>query len=131
MDCGSSILNYGDSQVAGNNRLLYPKVDPSWFKVAHKYEPLALQVDRGLPGQGKLSYDGRRGLMRVCPEEEATGSVPTAPQNDMEETGPCVRPLYTHTMHYIVYTRYSLPYTLRIYIYTNIYIYIPYWDPYI
>ena len=35
-----------DSQVAGNNRPLYPKVDPSWFKVAHNYEPLALQEER-------------------------------------------------------------------------------------
>ena len=36
--------NYLDSQVAGNNRPLYPKVDHYWFKVAHNYEPLALQV---------------------------------------------------------------------------------------
>ena len=34
-----------DSQVAGNNRPLYPKVDHCWFKVAHNYEPLALQGD--------------------------------------------------------------------------------------
>ena len=33
-----------DSQLAGNNRPLYPKVDHYWFKVAHNYEPLALQV---------------------------------------------------------------------------------------
>ena len=33
-----------DNQVAGNNRPLYPKVDHYWFKVAHNYEPLALQV---------------------------------------------------------------------------------------
>ena len=33
-----------DSQVAGNDRRLYPKVDRYWFKVAHVYEPLALQV---------------------------------------------------------------------------------------
>ena len=33
-----------DSQVAGNNRPLYPKVDHYWFKVAHNYGPLALQV---------------------------------------------------------------------------------------
>ena len=33
-----------DSQVAGNHRPLYPKVDPYWFTVAHNYEPLALQV---------------------------------------------------------------------------------------
>ena len=32
-----------DSQIAGNNRPLYPQVDRSWFKVAHNYEPLALQ----------------------------------------------------------------------------------------
>ena len=38
------LSNYLDSQVAGNNRPLYPKVDHSWFKVAHNYEPLALQV---------------------------------------------------------------------------------------
>ena len=35
---------YLDSQVAGNHRPLYPKVDHHWFKVAHSYEPLALQV---------------------------------------------------------------------------------------
>ena len=35
---------YLDSQVAGNYRPLYPKVDHYWFKVAHNYEPLALQV---------------------------------------------------------------------------------------
>ena len=36
---------YLDSQVAGNNRPLYPKVDHYWLKVAHNnYEPLALQV---------------------------------------------------------------------------------------
>ena len=33
-----------DSQVAGNHRPLYPEVDHNWFKVAHNYEPLALQV---------------------------------------------------------------------------------------
>ena len=32
-----------ESQVAQNNRPLYPKVDHYWFKVAHNYEPLALQ----------------------------------------------------------------------------------------
>ena len=32
-----------DSQVVGNNRPLYPKVDHYWFKVAHNYVPLALQ----------------------------------------------------------------------------------------
>ena len=40
---------YLDSQVAGNNRPLYPKVDHYWFKAAHNYEPLALQV--GLIGK--------------------------------------------------------------------------------
>ena len=35
---------YLDSQVAGSNRPLYPKVDHYWFKVARNYEPLALQV---------------------------------------------------------------------------------------
>ena len=40
-----------DSQVAGNNRPLFtPKVDQYWFKVAHNYEPLALQVIT--PGRG-------------------------------------------------------------------------------
>ena len=33
-----------DRQVAGNYRPLYPKVDHYWLKVAHNYEPLALQV---------------------------------------------------------------------------------------
>ena len=33
--------DYLDSQVAGNNRPLYPKVDHYWFKVAHNSEPLA------------------------------------------------------------------------------------------
>ena len=35
---------YLDSQVAGNSRPLYPKVDHHWLKVAPNYEPLALQV---------------------------------------------------------------------------------------
>ena len=35
---------YLDSQVARNNRPLYPKVDHHWFEVARNYEPLALQV---------------------------------------------------------------------------------------
>ena len=40
---------YLDSQVARNYRTLYPKLDR--FKVAHNYEPLALQVLRyGLAG---------------------------------------------------------------------------------
>ena len=30
-----------DSQVAGNNRPLYAKVDHYWLKIAHNYEPLA------------------------------------------------------------------------------------------
>ena len=34
-----------DSQVAGNDRPPYPKVDHYWFKVAQNYEPLALQAD--------------------------------------------------------------------------------------
>ena len=33
-----------NSQVAGNNGPLYPKVDHYWFKVAHNYTPLALQA---------------------------------------------------------------------------------------
>ena len=37
--------SYLDSQVAGNYRPLYPKVDHYWFKVAHNHEPLALQVE--------------------------------------------------------------------------------------
>ena len=37
-------MSYLDSQVAGNNRPLYPKVDHYWIKVAHNSEPLALQV---------------------------------------------------------------------------------------
>ena len=32
-----------ESQVAGNNRPLDPKVDHYWLKVAQNYEPLALQ----------------------------------------------------------------------------------------
>ena len=35
---------YLQSQVAQNNRSLYPKVAHYWFKVAQNYEPLALQV---------------------------------------------------------------------------------------
>ena len=35
---------YSDSQVAGSYRPLHPKVDHSWFKVAHNYELLALQA---------------------------------------------------------------------------------------
>ena len=41
---------YLESQVAGNNRPLYPKVNQYWFKVAHHYEPLALQVDNAYFG---------------------------------------------------------------------------------
>ena len=36
---------YLDSQVAANNRPLYPKVGHYWCKVAQNYEPLALQVE--------------------------------------------------------------------------------------
>ena len=36
---------YLDSQVAGNDRPLYPKVDHYWFKVAHNYSPLYPKVD--------------------------------------------------------------------------------------
>ena len=35
---------YLHSQVAGNYRPLYPKVDHFWFKVAQNREPLPLQV---------------------------------------------------------------------------------------
>ena len=35
---------YLKSQVARSKRPQYPKVDHYWFKVAHNYEPLALQV---------------------------------------------------------------------------------------
>ena len=38
------LYKYLDSQVAQNNRSLQPKVDHYWFKVAHNYKPLALQV---------------------------------------------------------------------------------------
>ena len=38
------LYTYLESQVAGNNRPLYHKVDHYWLKVAYKYEPLALQV---------------------------------------------------------------------------------------
>ena len=38
------LKGYLDSQVAGNDRPLYPKVDHYWLQVAHNYEPLALQV---------------------------------------------------------------------------------------
>ena len=44
--CAHAVL---DSQVARNNRPLYPKVDHYWFKVAHSYEPLALQGGLSLP----------------------------------------------------------------------------------
>ena len=37
-------MAYLDSQVAGNNRPLYPEVDHYWFKVAHNYDPLAFRV---------------------------------------------------------------------------------------
>ena len=48
---------YLDSQVAGNNRPLYPKVDHYWFKVAHDHEPLALQVLCN-PCTAPLNYQG-------------------------------------------------------------------------
>ena len=38
-------INCLNSQVAGNNRPLYPKVDHDCFKAARNYEPLALQVE--------------------------------------------------------------------------------------
>ena len=38
-----------DNQVAGNTRPQYPKVDHYWFKLAHNYEPLALQVETTRP----------------------------------------------------------------------------------
>ena len=56
---GFSIRTYLDSQVAGNNRPLHPKVDHYWFKVPQNYEPLALQVAQnmvvagsGIPSHG-------------------------------------------------------------------------------
>ena len=42
MDPSKRCQNDLDSQLAGHNRPLYPKVDHYWFKVAHNYEPLAL-----------------------------------------------------------------------------------------
>ena len=45
---------YLDSQVAGNNRPLHPKVDQYWFKVAHNSEPLALQVGVLLKDAGSI-----------------------------------------------------------------------------
>ena len=43
-----------DSQVAGNNGPVYPKVDHYWCKVAHDYELLALQAvpSRSFGGKG-------------------------------------------------------------------------------
>ena len=37
-----------DSQVAGNNRPLYPKVDHYWFQVAHNYEPLDISISTSI-----------------------------------------------------------------------------------
>ena len=42
--CPLGTFVYLDSQVGENDRPLYPKVDHYWLKVAHNYEPLALQV---------------------------------------------------------------------------------------
>ena len=46
---GMVVGTYLDSQVAGNNRPLYPKVDHYWFKVAHNFEPLALCTSISIP----------------------------------------------------------------------------------
>ena len=43
---GPKDIMYLDSQVAGNNRPPYPRVDHYWFKVAHNDELLAVQVCR-------------------------------------------------------------------------------------
>ena len=49
------LKEYLESQVAGNNRPLYSKVDHYWFKVAHNYEPLALVVFwAGVKGAGPV-----------------------------------------------------------------------------
>ena len=52
-----------DSQVAGNNRPLYPKVDHYWFKVAHNYGLLALQAALNLSSssQNGLNVSKTRG----------------------------------------------------------------------
>ena len=57
---GLQDITYLDSQVAQNNRPLYPKVDHYWFKVAHNYEPLALQVviTKCFPAISILGYFG-------------------------------------------------------------------------
>ena len=59
---------YLDSQVAGNNRPLYPRVDHYWFKVAPNYEPQALQVgalelpDKPIPASTSNLARNPRGL---------------------------------------------------------------------
>ena len=55
----SQAEGYLHSQVAENCRPLCPKVDHYWFKVAHNYETLALQVRLFLRGVRLL--DSQRG----------------------------------------------------------------------
>ena len=42
-------MDYLDSQVAGNNGPLYPKVDHYWFKVAHKLPIMWVVVEVMVP----------------------------------------------------------------------------------
>ena len=72
-----SISWYLDRQAAGNNGPLYPKVDHYKFKVAHNYEPLALQVLGLLTGQ--LGGAGRAPQWFQEPSLALHGSNPTAP----------------------------------------------------
>ena len=63
-----------DSQVAGNYRPLYPKVDHYWFKEAHNYWPLVLQgvvLDR-FPDQWVLLKDASEEF-RGKPSQRSAG----------------------------------------------------------
>ena len=74
------------SQVAGDSRPLYPKVDHYWFKVAHNYEPLALQARKTLVRAHKLSGNSAPSSTRQPPEVEGSeakgsrGEVPGSSQ---------------------------------------------------
>ena len=64
---------YLEIQVAQNNRPLYPKVAHYWFKVAHNYEPLALQV--GCPGCRGEGFNSRVSIRADANRDRHPGSL--------------------------------------------------------
>ena len=91
---------YLDSQVAENYRPLYPKVDHYWFKVAHDYELLALQVHSSKKSWNPKSAPLKRTL--VCKEPPFRSGLVFRSVLDPCDTGP-IRSCPECTCRYITY----------------------------